>query len=156
VFGAITAIPAIVCGILGARRAAKRGMAITGLVLGVLMLLGWIAGGVGAVIYVNRDENATSGSAAASTFDVTIDECKLTATGLATVTGTLANRTKKAKSFEVVVTLSDKATETERRTRVMLSDVPAKGVEQYQTEPEEFPRSARAITCRVIEVRNAP
>ena len=156
--GAVTAIPAIVCGAIGMRRSAKRWMAVIGFVLGGVFLDAWLAtGAMFGVRALRADPTAqTSGPAPTSSYDITIDECKLTATGAATISGTITNRTKRSKSFEVVATLSDEAVEPARRVSVTMQDVPARGAAEYQTAPETFPFTVKAITCRIVEVRNAP
>ena len=159
VFGLLLGIPAVVCGLIGLRRPAKRWMAIVGLVLGSLTTIGSVvavAVAVPVILEAADSGSKTTGLAAANTYGITIDECRLTATGVATVSGEVTNKTSKAKSFEVVVTLTDKESATERTTRTTLSKIPAKGTEVYKTDPEDFPRTTKAITCRVIEVRNAP
>lgn len=157
IFGGIAGIPAVICGAIGMRKPAKRWMAIVGFALGGVFLVAWLA--TGAVIGIGAlraDPNAkTSGSAPSSSYGITIDECKLTATGEASIRGTLTNKTKRTKSFEVVATLSAQGAEPERTTRLVVTAVPAKATAEYRTEPEQLPLAVKVITCRIVDVRNA-
>lgn len=152
-------IVAVVLGVVGLGRAkerggARRGQAIAGIILGVLsMLLGlgtWFAL---AQTISNASDGLESavGPADRSTYDISVDDCTVSATGAATASGSIENRSDRDLNFEVVVEFVRSGSVLDEGDTLVF-DVPAGDVDTWSVDG--FVPASATVTCRISEVNN--
>ena len=153
----IGGLVAIFTGVAGKKKPNGRGMAITGIVLGsinvVLSIVAVIAI-VAAGVFAANNADELVGVADPSTYDITVDSCRISISGTATAQGVVSNTTSKTKNFLVVMEFEDKASGEAVENAVPVTGIRAREDADYTVTTTQLPRSTRSITCRVKEVRN--